>query len=139
MQSSETVAATEHILALRNYPRKPAYLAAALEDLFTHFGRIPDASKAVLSDYFNIDRWPDHLIDSLFHATTKKRKTIKVCNGPCCHEVGSDQLAEQLKRELGRTIDRQHCMGRCQNIPVAMVGGEVIPNATLAKVRAQLD
>ena len=139
MQPRETIAATEHILALRNYPRKPAYLVAALEDLFSHFGQIPEASKAVLSDHFNIDVWPDHLIHSLFHVSTEKRKIIKVCNGPCCGEAGSDQLAEQLKRELGRTIDRQHCMGSCQNVPVAMIGDEMIPNATLAKVRALLD
>ncbi|HKI60044.1 MAG TPA: NAD(P)H-dependent oxidoreductase subunit E, partial [Mariprofundaceae bacterium] len=66
------------------------------------------------------------------------RNKIKVCEGPCCREAGSDQLAELLASELGRSIERQHCMGSCQNAPAAMVDGEVITNVTLAKVRLLL-
>ena len=138
MQPRETVAATEHILALRNYPRKPAYLTAALEDLFNHFGQIPDASKAVLSDYFHIGQWPDDLINSLFHAAPAHTEKVKVCEGPFCREAGGDRLAETLKRELHHSIERHHCMGSCQRAPAAMIGDEVIAHATPAKIRELL-
>jgi len=136
MQPSETISATEHILALRDYPRKPAYFFAALEDVFANLGHIPDVSKALIQSYFMLPEWPDHLVEKLFHNTSATQsQTITVCEGPCCREAGSDQLVENLKRKFDIPIERRHCMGNCHQPPAASVNGETISVASPAKIR----
>lgn len=138
MQTGDIHLATEHILELRNYPRKPAYLAAALEDVFVHFGHIPEIAKPLLSSYFNITVWPDFLSDNLLHAKAGNVKIIKVCEGPCCRKTGSDQLAEALQAELHVSVERHHCMGNCHEAPCATVNGEVVSRASLTKIKKLL-
>jgi len=139
MHPSEPVLATEHILALRDYPRKPAYFLAALEDVFADLGHIPEASKAIIQHYFMLPEWPDHLVERLFHNTsTMEVKTIMVCEGPCCKQAGADQLAEELQAISSINVERRHCMGSCKNGPAVMVGNSLISGASMSKIKPLL-
>jgi len=139
MHSSETVSATEHILALRNYPRKPAYIPAALEDVFVRFGSIPEASEAVIRNYFGVQDLPIQQMEPLFHSIDLQQQVVKVCEGPLCVQAGSNQLADELAALAGICIERQHCMGVCHATPAVKIGDTVIAEASVVKVRQQLD
>ena len=142
MKTNDINTATEHILTQRNYPRQEAYFVAALEDVFAHFGNIPDAAKALLCDYFRVTNWPQAQVDELFHKASSNVRSVKVCEGPCCKEAGSDQLAEALSEALAvkgdHRVERVHCMGSCQRAPAAMVNEMLIANATVSKIEQQL-
>ncbi len=139
MHSSEPISATEHILALRDYPRKPAYFLAALEDIFAELGHIPDASKAIIQSYFTLQEWPKHLVSKLFHNTTiTGSKTVMVCEGPCCKKAGADLLADQLQLFSNLNIERHHCMGSCKNGPAVIMKDTLIPNASVKKIKRLL-
>jgi len=139
MHSSESVSATEHILALRDYPRKPAYFLAVLEDIFANLGFIPEASKTIIQHYFMLPEWPDHLVEKLFHDTSNPAsRTIMICEGPCCKQAGADQLAEELHAVPGIHVKRRHCMGSCKKGPAAMVGNRLISDASANKIKQLL-
>jgi NADH:ubiquinone oxidoreductase subunit E len=138
MHASETISATEHILALRKYPRKPAYALAALEDVYAHFGQIPEDSQAVIRAYFSINELPGALRDTLFHEMATNQSTVKVCTGPLCIQKGSDQLAGELLTISGIAVERQHCMGACHLAPNVKVGDELISEASFSKISSQL-
>ncbi len=135
MHTGETVSATEHILALRKYPRKPSYMLAALEDVYAHFGHIPEAAKTVIREYFAIRRLPKHMEEALFHASPMDRRTVRVCAGPLCIQAGSDKLATELASLPGITVERQYCMGVCHSAPAAKIGIQTVSEASFAKIR----
>lgn len=112
---------------------------AALEDIYAHFKHIPQASKQIIKDYFNLSEWPDELIKGLFQISMDRVNNIKVCQGPCCRQAGSDHLAEELETEFHTSIERHHCLGSCQTPPAAMVNGEIVSNATPALIRKLLE
>jgi NADH:ubiquinone oxidoreductase subunit E len=138
MQTDDTHTATEHILATRNYPRKPAYLVAALEDIFAQCGSIPDDSIPRLNAYFGLDTWPQQLVDQLFRAKPTAKVNILVCEGPCCRKAGSDHLADELKTTLKQPIGRRHCMGSCDHAPVAMIDSTIVENASPKRIKELL-
>lgn len=138
MQSNEIVSTTEHILTLRNYPRKPAYFLAALEDVHARFGHLPEASISLLLGYFGADSLPEEMLESLFHHDADDRLVVKVCEGPLCVQAGSDKLAESLT-ELGNiTVERHCCIGACHSAPAVEVKGRTIAPASLERVRELL-
>jgi len=134
----DTHTTTEHILATRNYPRKPAYLVAALEDVFAQCREIPDSSIPTLTTYFKLQTWPHELVETLFHASNTGKTSIMVCEGPCCKKAGSDCLADELKTTLKLPIGRRHCMGSCDHAPAVMINSTVVENASLERIRELL-
>lgn len=138
-QPEDAVSATEHILSERNYPRQPAYLLAALEDVSTHFGKIPAASKALLLEYFGVDRLPEGIEETLPHRHAGSGSAIAVCAGPFCTREGNDEMAAALSTRPGITVERSHCMGFCNSAPCVRVGESTVTEATLEKVLAALD
>jgi len=138
MQTHETVSATEHILTLRNYPRKPAYLLAALEDVYARFGHIPEASIPLLRDYFGTSELPGTLLDDLFHSDLDGRPVVKICEGPLCVQAGSNRLAEAVAAAGNIRVERRFCMGTCHSAPAAEIQGQIVAPASLERVREQL-
>jgi len=138
MYNGDATPATEQILRLRNYPRQPEYLLAALEDVAAHFGEIPEAARNALFDYFGIDGFPDEISATLFHQHIVSAKRVTVCAGPICRREGSDLLADKLSSETDLVVERQHCMGACDQAPCAIANGNSIPSATPASILAAL-
>ena len=64
--------------------------------------------------------------------------TVRVCDSIACDLAGSQALLEQLPRLLGQRIRVLHapCVGRCETAPVAVVGQNPIPHATVENVTA---
>jgi formate dehydrogenase beta subunit len=64
--------------------------------------------------------------------------TVRVCDSIACELAGSHELLRTLPSLLGAGIRVLHapCVGRCETAPVAVVGQNPIPNATLERVAA---
>src|SRR5215212_2030137 len=64
--------------------------------------------------------------------------TVRVCDSIACDLAGSDALLEKLPGILGTEIRVLHapCVGRCETAPVAVVGQNPIPHATVDTVTA---
>lgn len=137
-QAKDTITATEHILSHRNYPRRPAFLLAALEDVAVQFGGIPPESKPVILEYFGVEKLPDGIEETLLRKRAPDERAITVCAGPICVRQGSDNLAAELSAHTGVSIERQHCMGHCDSAPCVKVADNTITSATSAKVLAIL-
>ncbi len=146
MHTGETISTservlTENILALRKYPRIASYALAGLEDVYAQLGCIPEISKAVIREYFNVASFPDDISESLFHATPTNTQIVRICAGPLCIQADSDKLATKLIDTYttfpGIAIERQHCMGACHSAPVAKMNGTLLLKASFEKIQQQ--
>src|SRR5215469_12752347 len=61
---------------------------------------------------------------------------IRVCGSISCELAGSRDLVERLPKLLGPGVRVLHapCVGRCETAPVAVVGQNPIPNATVDRI-----
>lgn len=139
MQREDTVTATEHILKLRNYPRQPAYLLAALEDVATRLGSVPDSAKELLLDYFGIGEIPDEIASALDHRHGNAAETLTICAGPICSQTGSNELAALFEEAESVNVERQHCMGACDRAPCARADGKLIAPASPESIGSVLN
>jgi len=64
--------------------------------------------------------------------------TVRVCDSISCDIAGSRDLLARLPAMLGADVRVLHapCVGRCDTAPVAIVGQNPVPHATLEKVSA---
>jgi formate dehydrogenase len=64
--------------------------------------------------------------------------TVRVCDSIACELAGSHELLEALPGILGQGVRVLHapCVGRCETAPVAVVGQNPIPHATIERVES---
>src|SRR5574338_379416 len=64
--------------------------------------------------------------------------TVRVCDSLSCEMAGANALIGALKSALGDAVRvvPAPCVGRCEQAPVAVVGQNPVPAATVANVRA---
>src|SRR4051794_40560277 len=64
--------------------------------------------------------------------------TVRVCDSISCELAGSHALLEKLPNLLGKDVRVLHapCVGRCDTAPVAIVGQNPVPHATVESVTA---
>jgi formate dehydrogenase len=62
--------------------------------------------------------------------------TVRVCDSIACHLAGSRELLAHLPARLGPDVRVLHapCVGRCETAPVAVIGQNPVPYATLESV-----
>ncbi|MEK7361357.1 MAG: NAD(P)H-dependent oxidoreductase subunit E, partial [Pseudomonadota bacterium] len=63
--------------------------------------------------------------------------TVRVCDSLACEMAGAKKLLERLPGILGREVRviPAPCVGRCDTAPVAVIGQNALPHATLDGVR----
>jgi len=63
--------------------------------------------------------------------------TVRVCDSLACDLAGAKELLEKLPRILGRDVRviPAPCVGRCETAPVAVIGQNALPRATLEGVK----
>jgi len=138
MQPGNICSATERILKLRNYPRKQLYLLAALEDIQTHFGFLPEAAAVTVFDYFGQTLDFDNELSALFHFSSDNPNAIKICAGPLCSKAGSSNLIKAVRAASSIAVESSHCLGACSQAPAAQFNGETISPASVDKIVALL-
>jgi NADH:ubiquinone oxidoreductase subunit F (NADH-binding)/NADH:ubiquinone oxidoreductase subunit E len=64
--------------------------------------------------------------------------TVRVCDSIACELAGAHALLKSLPSKLGADVRVLHapCVGRCEAAPVAVVGQNPVPHATVEKVSA---
>jgi formate dehydrogenase beta subunit len=62
--------------------------------------------------------------------------TVRVCDSIACELAGAHRLLEQLPARLGTGVRVLHapCVGHCETAPVAVVGQNPIPHATVERI-----
>jgi len=128
----------------RLYPHQPRYLVAALEDVQASFGFIPDAVVPMLAEFFGISRasvqqWLD--MPGLFRVHPLEQNLLKVCCGPICAERGGKQLLASLKvlpERVDVSLLATHCLGRCNESPVAKLNDHYFTHADEMLLRDHL-
>jgi formate dehydrogenase len=63
--------------------------------------------------------------------------TVRVCDSLACELAGAKELLEKLPRILGRDVRviSAPCVGRCETAPVAVIGQNALPHASLDGVK----
>ena len=63
--------------------------------------------------------------------------TVRVCESLACELAGAKELLENLPRILGRDVRviAAPCVGRCETAPVAVIGQNALPHASLEGVK----
>ena len=63
--------------------------------------------------------------------------TVRVCDSLACEMAGAKDLLAKLPRMLGRDVRviSAPCVGRCETAPVAVIGQNALPHATLDGVK----
>jgi formate dehydrogenase len=67
--------------------------------------------------------------------------TVRVCDSIACELAGAHELLTALPGVLGNGVRVLHapCVGRCETAPVAVVGQNPVPRATVEKVRSLVE
>jgi formate dehydrogenase subunit gamma len=115
-------------------------LLPILHGVQEEFGHVPTEALPVIANALNISRADVHGVVSFYHDFRKEpagRHILKLCQAESCQSMGSDAVAEKLKRALGVgfhetardgsvTLEPVYCLGLCACSPAALLDGEPV-------------
>jgi NADH:ubiquinone oxidoreductase subunit E len=137
---------------LERYPAHRSHLISLLQDIQSAYGYLSPESIDELSARIGLSANEIFGIATFyaqFHFDPPAKHTIQVCQGTACHVRGSQEVLEELQRELGIengsstengefSLERIACLGCCALSPVISVDGQVYGGVTPKKVRSIL-
>jgi formate dehydrogenase beta subunit len=128
--------------------RQRDLLIEHLHKIQDRFGHLSAAHLAALAEEMALSQTEVYEVASFYHhfdivkegETAPEALTVRVCDSLSCAMAGSEQLLEKLPAILGREVRVLHapCVGRCEQAPVAIVGQNPVPNATVEAVAAKV-
>jgi formate dehydrogenase beta subunit len=128
--------------------RQRDLLIEHLHKIQDRFGHLSAAHLAALAEEMALSQTEVYEVASFYHhfdivkegETAPEALTVRVCDSLSCSMAGSQQLLEKLPAILGRDVRVLHapCVGRCEQAPVAVVGQNPVPNATIDAVVAKV-
>jgi formate dehydrogenase beta subunit len=128
--------------------RQRDLLIEHLHKIQDRFGHLSAAHLAALAEEMALAQTEVYEVASFYHhfdivkegETAPEALTVRVCDSLSCSMAGSEQLLEKLPAILGREVRVLHapCVGRCEQAPVAVVGQNPVPNATVEAVAAKV-
>ncbi|WP_106752375.1 formate dehydrogenase subunit gamma [Pannonibacter carbonis] len=136
--SADTIRATTREIVTAHEPLEGPLLPI-LHAVQEAFGFVPQEALPVIADGLNLSRAEVHGVMSFYHdfrAEPAGRHVLKVCRAEACQSMGTDALADKLKRRLGIdwhgttsdgtvTLEPVYCLGLCAQSPAAMLDGEL--------------
>ena len=116
------------------------------------FGRIDDATVAVIAEQLNLSRADVHGVLTFYHDFRRQpsgRAVLRICRAEACQAMGSDALiahAEQrLAMAMGSTradgaisLEPVYCLGLCSAAPSAMIDGRIVARLSPQRLDALL-
>jgi formate dehydrogenase subunit gamma len=137
-QSTEIAAQTRAIIDGLNGLEGP--LLPILHEIQEEFGYVPQESLPVIADALNLSNAEVHGVVTFYHDYRRQpagRHVLKLCQAEACQSMGSDAVADRVKRLLGIgfhettldgavTLESVYCLGLCACAPAALLDGEVI-------------
>ena len=126
-------------------PRRRDLLIENLHLIQDRFGHIPAAHLVALAREMKLAMTEVYEVATFYHHFDVIKEgekappalTVRVCDSLSCELSGSNELIKGLKQSLGdkvRVIPAP-CVGRCEQAPVAVVGQNPVPQATVDKVK----
>lgn len=137
-QSTEIAARTAEIVD--SLKRLEGPLLPILHEIQDDFGYVPAEALPVIADALNLSKAEVHGVVTFYHDYRREpagRHVLRLCQAEACQSMGSDAVADQIKRLLGIgfhetaadgsvTLEPVYCLGLCACAPAAMLDGEVI-------------
>jgi len=103
-------------------------------------GYVPPASLPTIAHALNLSRADVHGVVTFYHelrTTPPGRHVVKLCRAEACQAAGADALAaEALGPDV--TVEPVYCLGCCATGPAALVDGELVAPATLARLTQKI-
>ncbi len=138
-------AAREEVLALLgDAPRRRDLLIEHLHRIQDHYHclsaphltALAAEMKLALAEVYEVATFYHHFDVVKDGETAPPPITVRVCDSIACDLAGSRTLLERLPALLGTGVRVLHapCVGRCETAPVAVVGQNPIPAATVERV-----
>lgn len=132
---------------------KPGALLPILHGIQDNLGHIPPAAVALVAQALQQTPAEIHGVISFYHHFRSKppgRQVMQICRAEACQAVGSRELEEHAKTQLGidyhaTTPDREitlepvYCLGNCACGPSVRVDNRVIGRVTPEKLDALLE
>lgn len=137
-QSTDIAAQTAAIIEEMKGLEGP--LLPILHNLQEEFGCVPQDALPVIADALNLSNAEVHGVVTFYHDYRREpagRHVLKLCQAEACQSMGSDAVADRVRRLLGIgfhetaadgsvTLEPVYCLGLCACAPAAMLDGEVI-------------
>jgi len=137
-------ARSEIIALLGEAPRRRDLLIEHLHKIQDRYGCLAAPHLVALADEMRMAMAEVYEVATFYHhfdvvkegETAPPRLTVRVCDSIACELGGSQALLEKLPALLGADVRVLHapCVGRCETAPVAVVGQNPVPHATVEKV-----
>ena len=126
-------------------PRRRDLLIEHLHKIQDRYGCISAAHVVALASEMQLAMTEVYEVATFYHhfdvvkegEAAPPQLTVRVCDSLSCELGGAGELMQNLKRALGagvRVIPAP-CVGRCDQAPVAVVGQNPVPEATVEKVQ----
>jgi NADH:ubiquinone oxidoreductase subunit F (NADH-binding)/NADH:ubiquinone oxidoreductase subunit E len=137
--------ALEEVLALLGAsPRRRDLLIEHLHKIQDHYGCLSARHLVALAAEMKMAMAEVYEVATFYHHFDVVKEgemrppaiTVRVCDSIACELAGSQDLLAQLPALLGPGVRVLHapCVGRCETAPVAVVGQNPIPQATVELV-----
>jgi len=141
--------ARKDVLALLGEePRRRDLLIEHLHKIQDRFGCLRAAHLVALADEMKLSMAEVYEVATFYHHFDVVKEgepeppaiTVRVCDSISCHLAGSHELLQVLPSLLGPGVRVLHapCVGRCETAPVAVVGQNPVPHATVGTVAARV-
>ena len=129
---------------LGSAPRRRDLLIEHLHRIQDRFGCLSAAHLAALAAELKMAMAEVYEVATFYHHFDVVKEgdapppaiTVRVCDSIACDLAGSHELLRVLPSLLGKDVRLLHapCVGRCETAPVAVVGQNPVPLATVEKV-----
>ena len=117
------------------------------------FGHVPQDALPIIAKDQNISRAEAYGVMTFYHDFRENpagRTVLKLCRAEACQAMGADDLADAARGKLGIdwhettkdgavTLEPVFCLGLCACGPAAMVNGQLVGRADMAKLDAILE
>ena len=131
---------------LGDQSRRPDLLIEHLHKIQDKHGHLSAALLAALAQEMKLSQTEVYEVASFYHHFDVVKEgqdappalTVRVCESLSCEMAGANELLARLPKMLGPDVRvlSAPCIGRCEQAPVAVVGQNPVPHATVETVSA---
>ncbi|MBK5204840.1 MAG: NAD(P)H-dependent oxidoreductase subunit E [Polaromonas sp.] len=144
----DPVALAEVQSLLGDASRQADLLIEHLHKIQDRFSHLSAAHLAALAQEMHLAQTEVYEVATFYHHFDVVKEgdaapaalTVRICNGLSCEMAGARELLAKLPKILGTEVRviAAPCVGRCEQAPVAVVGQNPIPNATLETIAVKV-
>ena len=144
----DPVALAEVQSLLGDASRQADLLIEHLHKIQDRFGHLSAAHLAALAQEMRLAQTEVYEVATFYHhfdvvkegEATPAALTVRVCDSLSCEMAGARELLAKLPKILGQDVRviAVPCIGRCEQAPVAVVGQNPVPNATLEAIATKV-